>query len=173
MTRSLAAIGGVLALALLPACDGEGPEAGPAEATPTVVLSASPSESAETTETEGSEPVDDPDGIGPEVAADDQPLVDGTVTVATRRVPGPAFVVLHRDEGGAPGPVIGYAGIEAGDQEAVPVTLDEDVEDGATLWAMLHTDAGERGVYEFPGPDVPLRDAEGAVVMVPFAVTTP
>ena len=40
-----------------------------------------------------------------------------------------------------------------------------------TLFAMLHVDAGAIGDYEFPGDDVPARDADDNVVVTPFVVT--
>jgi hypothetical protein len=160
-------------LAALAGCSGDDPTDVVATPPTDEGASAPTATSGEPTETGGTPSATAPEDAGPRVTADDQPVVDGTVSVAVAAVPGPAFVVLHRDEGGAPGPVVGHAEVDAGDHEAVRVTLDEDVSDGATLWAMLHTDAGERGVYEFPGPDVPLRDVEDAVVMVPFVVTAP
>lgn len=153
---------------VLAGCSGDDPTVSPiaTEASPSAVATTpAPAPSAD-------EPAPTTEPAGPSVDADDQPVVDGTLTVAVTAVPGPAFVVLHRDEGGAPGPVVGHASVESGDHPDVVITLDEEVAADTTLWAMLHADAGERGTYEFPGPDVPLRDLADAVVMVPFVVTS-
>jgi hypothetical protein len=59
--------------------------------------------------------------------------------------------------------------VVAGENTAVTVEVD-----GAaatdTLYAMLHTDAGQVGVYEFPGDDGPVR-VDDAVITPAFNVT--
>lgn len=102
----------------------------------------------------------------PSVAASDQEPVDGTVTID--RVVGdqPGWIVIHIDAGGAPGPVIGYSQVALGVNQDVQVTI-ELAQATPVLFAMLHLDAGQAGVYEFPGDDGPVR-AGDEVVMVPF-----
>ena len=39
------------------------------------------------------------------------------------------------------------------------------------LYAMLHTDAGTVGTYEFPGEDGPVSGADGNVITPAFNVT--
>lgn len=108
----------------------------------------------------------------PSVSVSDQPIVNNTVTVAEAVSEGPGWVVIHADEEGAPGPVIGNSeqltnGINSN------LTIEIDGESATqTLYAMLHTDAGEVGVYEFPGPDSPVS-VDGAVVTSAFTVTEP
>lgn len=109
--------------------------------------------------------------MGPEVVAEDQDVTDGTVTIATVVTEGPGWIVIHKDEDGAPGPVIGHAAVEDGENSDVVVTLDEELMGETTLWAMLHTDAGTAGTYEFPGDDGPVQDAEGNIVQDPFVAT--
>lgn len=100
----------------------------------------------------------------------DQEVVDGAVTIPAVSSDGDGWMAIHADADGAPGPVIGFAPVTAGDNADVLVTIDVA---GATetLHAMLHVDEGTAGVYEFPGADVPARDGEDNVVMMPFAVT--
>lgn len=77
------------------------------------------------------------------------------------------WVVIHADDNGAPGPVIGYFGVEEGmsTEVVVPVTAD-DVTD--TLYAMLHVNVGNEDEFEFPdGDDVPVT-VDGDVVVVSF-----
>lgn len=95
------------------------------------------------------------------IEATDQ-VGDGTrVTVDAATVQGAAgFVIVHREDKGGPGPVVGHAGIPEGLTRAVVVTLDEKVASGA-YWVMLHRDAGAVGTYEWPGPDGPVRGAVG------------
>jgi hypothetical protein len=83
---------------------------------------------------------------------------------------GGGFVVVHLDDEGAPGEVLGNAEIPEGTSTDVTVTLDSPVEDDVTLWPMLHFDAGEMGTYEFPGADGPVV-VDGEVVVVPIEYT--
>ncbi len=94
-------------------------------------------------------------------------IVDGTVTMVRVTVAGPAWVVIHADADGKPGPVIGHAPVVEGENENVVVAIDEAA---ATplLHAMLHVDAGVVGVYEFPGPDAPLKIGDD-IVMAMFS----
>lgn len=109
-------------------------------------------------------PVDEENAI----EVEDQALgPDDTVVIAMVVMDQPGWVVIHADDDGTPGPVIGFASVEAGTTTDVTVEIDPD-EATDTLHAMLHVDAGEEGVFEFPGPDVPATDAEGNVVMEAF-----
>jgi len=105
----------------------------------------------------------------PDVFVLDQPIEDGMVTVSRAVINEPGWMVIHADEDGAPGPVIGFAPLETGINAQVDVKIDTE---SATriLYAMLHVDEGEAGVYEFPGPDVPVLVNE-APVSPPFIVT--
>lgn len=108
-------------------------------------------------------PVDD------SITAEDQAAVDGTVTIAFVSAAAPGWIVIHAQADGAPGPVIGSAPIFVGYNADVAVEIDMG---GATdtLYAMMHLDLGAAGVYEFPGDDVPVFDADGNVVLAPFAL---
>jgi len=109
------------------------------------------------------------------VTAANGTLADLSTIVAVPEVVsvGVGWLVIHEDDGGAPGPVIGHQPVSAGRTADLSVTLDRPAEDGETLHAMLHVDEGEPGVYEFPGVDAPARDAQGAIAMAPFVVTVP
>jgi hypothetical protein len=80
--------------------------------------------------------------------------------------------VIHLDDNGSPGDVIGHAPVATGANQNVRVVLDEPARNGDTLWAMLHDDTGTPGEYEFPAADPPVQ-AGGAVVMDSFVVTVP
>lgn len=116
---------------------------------------------------------EDMTGLAPSLMVENQMIADdGTVQIARAVVSDSAWIVIHADDSGAPGEVIGYAPIAPGETLNVPVAIEGSRVTG-TLWAMLHTDAGQPGVYEFPGEDVPVTDAQGNVVVVPFEVTPP
>lgn len=97
---------------------------------------------------------------------------DGTsVTVRSVTISGAdGFVVIHLDEDGQPGRVLGHVAIDEGTSSDVVVRLDEALTADTTVWPMLHVDAGVLGTYEFPGPDGPVM-AAGAVVMAPLELT--
>lgn len=105
----------------------------------------------------------------PSVTVDDQTIEEGMVTVATVVSDGPGWIVIHADEDGAPGPVIGFAAVDDGETTDVMVEVDADAAT-ETLYAMLHEDSGEMGTYEFPAGDPPAR-VDGEVVVEPFMVT--
>jgi LPXTG-motif cell wall-anchored protein len=105
------------------------------------------------------------------VDASDQPVVDDTITVATVTAGQDGWIVAHLDENGAPGKVLGQTAVKAGENKDVKIKLSEDVPAGGKLWPMLHIDAGTIGTYEFPGADVPVKDAAGNIVMKQITVT--
>lgn len=125
----------------------------------------------------GVEPVIPPTGsivLANEVMLDNNMLNIGAVTMSD-----PGWVVVHRDNNGAPmvPDIISVPKrVEEGPTQNVMIELaeGEEVQDGETLWVMLHTDAGEIGVYEFDtvnGVDAPIEDASGNVVAESFMVS--
>jgi len=116
---------------------------------------------------------------GPSVTVRDQTLMNSTLLVPSYQttasgevlVPevvssGQGWIVIHADKDGAPGPVIGYSMVADGLNKNVKVAIDTSMAT-ETLFAMLHTDAGELGTYEFPGADVPVMN-KGVMVNKPF-----
>lgn len=105
------------------------------------------------------------------VQVSDKGIVDGAVIIAKAVVTAPAWVVIHVDDNGAPGAVIGYAPLSQGENVDVVVDIDEAA---ATplLHAMLHEDSGAVGIYEFPGPDAPIKIGEN-IVMAMFSAAPP
>lgn len=110
-----------------------------------------------------------PFNITPLVTVSDQEIQDNRVVIDAAALVGPGWLVVHADNGGQPGPVIGHSPLFPGENRHIVVTLDlSGVTE--TLFAMLHIDAGELGMYEFPGPDAPVS-VEGQVVAPQFEVT--
>lgn len=105
----------------------------------------------------------------PSVMVADQLSLDGTVTVESAYSAGPGFIVIHIDNGGSPGPVAGYRAVSPGWNFNIKIWIDTTIAT-PTLFAMLHEDTGEVGVYEFgmvEGADLPVR-VDGAVVTPSF-----
>ncbi len=103
------------------------------------------------------------------VTVTDQSVDGGQLTIAEVDSPGPGWLVIHVQTDGKPGAVLGYVPVKAGVNTNVMVTVD-DSEATPVLYAMLHTDAGQVGVYEFPGADGPVQ-ADGQMVAPAFNVT--
>lgn len=104
--------------------------------------------------------------ITPSVVVQDQSIDDSRVIILKVVSPGPGWLVVHADAGGKPGPVLGYAAVREGENLNVVVAIDAK-KATPSLFAMLHSDAGMVGTYEFPGPDVPTMSM-GAMVSPAF-----
>jgi len=77
--------------------------------------------------------------------------------------------VIHAQADGNPGAILGKTTLSDGENSDVLVEIDA-ANATETLYAMLHTDGGEVGTFEFPdGPDGPVMVAEG-MVNPPFKV---
>ncbi|RME44302.1 MAG: hypothetical protein D6796_11960, partial [Caldilineae bacterium] len=105
----------------------------------------------------------------PSVTVSDQAILKGTVTIEKVVSDGPGWIVIHTQKDGKPGPIIGHAAVSDGENDNVVVQIDATAAT-ATLYAMLHTDAGQVGTYEFPGDDVPVKVGD-KIVTPPFRVT--
>ncbi len=104
------------------------------------------------------------------VTVSDQPIIGNKVTVDEVVYNGSGWIVIHADNAGAPGSILGYSPIVNGTNKDVVVQISEEGRTN-TLYAMLHTDAGTVGSFEFPnGADVPVKEG-GAVITPSFSVT--
>ena len=101
----------------------------------------------------------------PGMKLSDQKLSGDTITIDKVELDRPGFVVIHKDGGGKPGPVIGHSALlDAGVHRNVAVEIDAGQADGRAF-PMLHYDNGD-GAYEFPGPDGPVK-VDGKVLVGP------
>ena len=109
--------------------------------------------------------------VTPSVSVMDQEVADGTLTIAEVVSDGAGWIVIHAQADGKPGPILGFAPVAAGANSDVVVEVDA-MGVTETVYAMLHTDAGEMGKFEFPGgPDAPVM-VDDKVVLAPFAVAS-
>lgn len=114
-------------------------------------------------------PVFAQDATTPEIEVSDQAIENGTVTVDSVVSDGPGWIVIHADNNGAPGEVAGWEAVQDGENTDVVVEIDMDIAT-ETLYAMLHSDLGTEGTYEFPGADVPVT-VDGQALVMSFTVT--
>jgi plastocyanin len=115
--------------------------------------------------------VEDPQANESSVLVDDQDASAGFVVIEDILAAQAGWIVIHISQDGAPGPIIGFAPVNEGENQdiKVEIELSQATED---LFAMLHIDAGVIGEYEFPGDDGPARNGD-TIVNVPFKVTLP
>jgi plastocyanin len=100
--------------------------------------------------------------IIPSVTVADQAIVEDSVTIAQVVSDGPGWLIVHADNSGQPGPVLGYSLVSDGENKDVVIRID--VSDATqTVYAMLHSDGGTVGSYEFPGSDGPVLVGEQMV----------
>jgi hypothetical protein len=126
---------------------------------------------------------------GKSATTDDQTMVDDTASttaasvnriVVSDQFPGNVvylssvqlakggWVVIHKDNAGTPGAIIGSAWFDKGINPG-KVTLSESTVEGKTYYAMLHSDNGDK-VFDVT-KDLPLKDANGNVIMKMFKAT--
>lgn len=98
----------------------------------------------------------------PSITVGAQSIKNGRIVVRSVESDGPGWLVIHADRNGAPGEVIGYTRVREGANNHLSVEIDTD-RATRTLYAMLHDDKGEMGVYEFPGADAPVSYNGGTV----------
>lgn len=110
-----------------------------------------------------------PTSLAARVTVSDQSVDGGQLTIAQVDSPAAGWLVIHAQADGKPGAVLGYSAVKAGTNTNVVVTVD-DSEATPVLYAMLHTDAGTAGTYEFPGTDGPVT-VNGEMVSPSFNVT--
>ncbi len=125
-----------------------------------------------------SAPGDEDDGDSEyALSVDDQSVEDGsTVVVDSATTAGDdVWVVIHADDDGEPGEIVGVSDLVEGTDEPVEnieVELDPAAEDGDSFWAMLHVDDPDDGEFTFgddDSEDVPAT-VDDEVVQAPFSV---
>lgn len=80
------------------------------------------------------------------------------------------WVVIHEDNEGAPGAILGAAWLPAGSHENVEINLLRGTEAGRRYYAMLHheiNDGSENHLFNLE-KDLPMQDARGNLIMISF-----
>ncbi len=104
------------------------------------------------------------------VMIEDQEIVNDKVTVNQAIIAGLGWIVIHADNVGSPGSILGYTQVFHGVNSNIEVSLSTS-DRTSTMYAMLYTDEDELGVFEFPGSDIPVKDDSGNVITPSFIIT--
>jgi len=107
---------------------------------------------------------------GPSMRANSQPVTDKIIIEGVSS-DGPGFVVIHANNEGAPGEVIGFAPVVASTNVNVEVMVDAE-KLTPIVFPMLHSDTGVVGTYEFgevEGEDLP-QMSDGKPLFFPILV---
>lgn len=91
------------------------------------------------------------------------------VYVSSAQFSAPGWVVIHKDNNGKPGDVIGYTYFDKGINPG-KINLKENTKEGMMYYAMLHSDDGDKKFDA--SKDVPLKDSKGGIIMKIFRATT-
>ncbi len=102
----------------------------------------------------------------------DEQSLSRTVSVAVVRLEKTGFVVIHEDNAGKPGKILGASNaLPTGEtKNLTPIALSRTTLDGETLYAMLHLDDGD-GTFDAT-KDKPAQDSvDGSPVMMIFSTS--
>ncbi len=91
----------------------------------------------------------------------DQVMENDQVNIDSIYLDEPGYVVIHRDDNGSPGAVIGNSELISGERQELKVSVSGDTT--PKVYPMLHYDDGDE-TYEFPGDDGPVK-VDGQVLM--------
>lgn len=93
--------------------------------------------------------------VTPAIVVENQVVKEGKVIINEVDTNEPGWIAIHiQGPDGQLGKDIGYSAVKPGKNSNIVVTVDPSFVT-PVMYAMLHTDAGEVGIYEFPGPDEP------------------
>ena len=104
----------------------------------------------------------------PSIEVSAQTLIDGQVVINNLYLDKPGYVVIHQDADGKPGSVIGNSELLSEEVGNLKVSIDSS-KAGTKVFAMLHYDDDNDGVYGFPDEDKPVI-LEGNVVVKPIEI---
>jgi predicted transcriptional regulator len=103
------------------------------------------------------------------IEVEDQVLTEtGEVDILEVTAPAPGWIVIYSNEEGRPDKVLGFTSVNEGQSGSVAVTIEPN---NATpvMHAILHSDYGITGDFEYPGPDRPFDDGN-QLVQATFSV---
>ncbi len=102
------------------------------------------------------------------ISVSSQSLVGGEIVIDSLYLDKPGYIVIHKDDSGKPGSVIGHSELVSGEKNNFKVLINAS-QAGANVFAMLHYDDDNDGVYGFPDEDKPVV-LEGNVAVKPISI---
>jgi hypothetical protein len=94
------------------------------------------------------------------IVVKNQDLSTGVIVVDSVTAPVDGWIVVYKSPNFTPGQIVGYAPVYQGVNTGVKVTIDTaKVGQLPTLWAILHSDGGVPGVFEWGFRNQPYDDA--------------
>jgi hypothetical protein len=92
----------------------------------------------------------------PSIEVSDQQIgEDGRLLIDRVVSPVEGWVVIQQEEAGQAGEILAYVSIATGENRALEIEVDP-LALGEGLYASLFVDEGQPGIFEYPGPDVPM-----------------
>ncbi|CAG0936733.1 hypothetical protein TFLX_05621 [Thermoflexales bacterium] len=93
------------------------------------------------------------------ITVHDQDVRSGFILVDAITTTQPGWVVFYKNPNFTPGEIVGFAPVYSGVNTNVKATIDTPKLGKSThVWAQLHKDDGQRGVFEWERQEKPLRD---------------
>jgi plastocyanin len=111
-------------------------------------------------------------GLLADITVNDQTSDGNSVVVSQVIAPEDGYIAIHASDTAGNillGQILGYVSTPAGTYVNVPVPLDFPIADGSVLYAVLHSDRAQDGLFDFPGEDEPLL-VDGVTIMDSFLV---
>lgn len=108
-------------------------------------------------------------GIIPSIELDYQSSKYDHVTIREVNARANGWIVIHQVANGEPGEIVGQTSVRVGKNSNISVRLNG-IRSSQDLIAMLYYDLGQTGLFEYPGPDVPVM-LDGQNVMKKFFAT--
>lgn len=104
------------------------------------------------------DPLEEPLALpeNPIIEIHDQPVMIRKVVVDEVQTRKEGWIAIYADQNGMPGQVIGYRRIIPGIFRQLEIEIDIS-KATVVLYAMVHKDQGNLGIFEYPGIDLPIK----------------
>ena len=99
-------------------------------------------------------------------------LPGSTVTVADANLKEKSFLVVRREENGEPSGIIGVSNLlPVGENKNIAINLNQTTRESETIYLIAHIDGDGNGIFQFPGPDIPLNDQNGNLIIARVTIS--
>lgn len=103
------------------------------------------------------------------IFVDDQPIGASEVVVGFVSLSNPGYVVIHRDDDGLPGSIMGVSDWLLDGAEHFTVEVESPLSKGEIYYAMLYKDDGDQA-WSAP-KDLPVTDKESNIILMTFTTS--